>query len=253
MRPGVLTRTGSRGPPRLLRLAPKRPRRGLPGISGVPFDVCRPMSIPGTFVGGVDTLWVFERAPKQGCGGDQGKQYLGVGTPDEVAGLSNPIQDRGQAGISAWPYATFDIDRDGFDEIAIGIGGSESHRRASIALFRVGPLPGQDNQVGIEALTLSCGSICIQRGTTGSTSGQYPDAHLGAECEPYGNLKRGIVLWSVPSRTAHLDARLWILDGSDLRATQETFQLESEAVASLPDGTIELCGEQVHWPTEFSG
>jgi hypothetical protein len=220
-------------------------------IEGVPFDVCRPMSIPGKFLGGFDTLWVFERAPEQGCEGYEGFQYLGVGTSDTVAGLSNEIHDVGQNKTSLWPYAAFDIDRDGFDEIAVGIGGSEPHRRASIVLFRVGFEPGPSDRLGIEQVTLSCGQICIQR-KPWIDLGQYPDVRLGAECETYGSLKRGLVLWSVQSRTARLDARLWTLDGSDLRATPETFHLESEAIASLPDGTIELCGEPVHWPTEFS-
>ena len=222
-------------------------------IEGVPFDVCRPMSIPGKFIGGFDTIWVFERAPKQGCEGYEGFQYLGVGTSDTVAGLSNEIHDLGQNTTSLWPYAAFDIDRDGFDEIAVGIGGSEPHRRASIVLFRVGLLPGASDRIGIEQVTLSCGQICIQR-IPWINLGQFQTVHLGAECEPYGSLKRGIVLWSVDQTAGgdpHLDARLWILDRSDLEATTETFQLEGEATASLPGGTIELCGSPVHWPSEF--
>ena len=53
-------------------------------LTGVPFLVCRPMSIPGAFADGSDTLWVFEKAPDQGCDGYEGYQYVGVGSSDDV-------------------------------------------------------------------------------------------------------------------------------------------------------------------------
>ena len=55
-------------------------------IAGVPFPVCHPMTIPGSFGGGLDTLWVIERepGPDEDCSLAEGFQYLGIGTPSEV-------------------------------------------------------------------------------------------------------------------------------------------------------------------------
>jgi hypothetical protein len=99
-------------------------------------------------------------------------------------------------------------------------------------------------------VSLSCGTVCVQ-GPSRIELGEYPGTHLGAGCENYGQLRDGIVLWSVRQGTALLQGRLWTMQGSELRATDRTFELEGEASASLPDGTIELCGSPVHWPSDF--
>ena len=46
---------------------------GTLSLEGVPFRVCRPMSLPGDFGAGVDTLWVFEEEAEPGaCGSHRG-------------------------------------------------------------------------------------------------------------------------------------------------------------------------------------
>jgi hypothetical protein len=105
-------------------------------IDGVPFPVCRPMSIPGRFAGGSDTAWIFERAVDEDCEGDEGFQYVAIGSSDAATAMSGRVQS-GLDSVALWPYAAVDIDRDGFDEIAVGVEGSEADRRATIILFRL--------------------------------------------------------------------------------------------------------------------
>ena len=106
-------------------------------------------------------MWVFERAPAEGCEGHEGFQYVGVGSSEAVAGYSGEIRE-GLDSTPLWPYGTLDINRDGIDEMAVGVDGSEVRRRASIILFRVGVIPGSGDRVGVERMTMSCGSVCTQ-------------------------------------------------------------------------------------------
>ena len=47
---------------------PDQGEDGTMSLEGVPFRVCRPMSIPGDFGAGVDTLWVLEEESEPGAG-----------------------------------------------------------------------------------------------------------------------------------------------------------------------------------------
>ena len=46
-------------------------------LEGIPFRVCRPMSIPGSFGPALDTLWVFEEEPGSGRVRDEGVRPRG--------------------------------------------------------------------------------------------------------------------------------------------------------------------------------
>ena len=69
-------------------------------ISGVPFAVCRPMTIPGSFGEGLGHPVGLREGAWQRCRlrPSEGFQYLGVGTADDVLLLSDEIHDIGQAG-----------------------------------------------------------------------------------------------------------------------------------------------------------
>src|SRR5580765_8179456 len=60
--------------------------QGAVTLDGVPFAVCRPRSINGTFQDGYDVAWTFaeEPTPGSGCDGKPGVQFVGVGTADHV-------------------------------------------------------------------------------------------------------------------------------------------------------------------------
>jgi len=92
-------------------------------IPGVPFPVCRPMSIPGAFGPGLTRAWIFEgeRVPGDGCLGSEGFPHIGVGDDTSVALVSEQLRNY-QDGTLAALWATPDINGDGIDEIAVETG-----------------------------------------------------------------------------------------------------------------------------------
>ena len=222
-------------------------------LAGVPFPVCRPMSIPGTFADGSDTLWVFEKAPDQGCEGYEGYQYVATGSATDVTSQVTRLRDGLIDGVSAWPYATPDVDGDGFSEIALGVDGTPDHSRASLILFRLAPLPGLTDVWRVDPITLDCGSACHPAQIT---VGMRWNAKSGAACDAAPSGRPGLTRWTIDGYgAAHqkaLRARLWELNGSTLQATSETWALTGDAAASMADGIVELCGHRTYWPSDFA-
>jgi Tol biopolymer transport system component len=219
-------------------------------LRGVRFAVCRPMSIPGEFGSGLDTLWVFERErePGAGCEHSEGFHFVGVGTADRVAGFTGPLIDRVLDSVPVWPYTTPDIDMDGVDEIMVGTdhGGSD-FPYASVLLFRTGPLPGFSDRVGIEPITFECEPDCEPAAWMSMRLG--PGAANGADCGAREG-ERGLIRWSFRPSTETLVRVVWKLDRRVLRAALE--ETTTPAPAQLPPSGLDvLCGEHVFWPHDF--
>ena len=108
-------------------------------LPGVPFPVCRPLWILGNFgagEGGRAFIFEEERVPGAGCVDSEGFQRIGI-APDgtTITSLSERLLECLDSS-GCWPFATPDIDGDGIDEIAIGIGWVPD--LSSVALYRVG-------------------------------------------------------------------------------------------------------------------
>lgn len=218
-------------------------------IEGVPFPVCRPMSIPGTFSTDFGTAWVFERerVPGAGCVGSEGDQYLGIGTEAEVAAFTGFRGSEG--GTGKWPFATPDVDGDGFDEVAIGIDGSRADGYVSFVLYQMQLEHGGGRIVPI---TLDCGSACEPvlwidvdlEGTVGATCGSLSD-HEGPQ---------GLIRWFAegpPSETGELkiEATLWLLEGDRLVSGEPSLSFDSADPMSDPR---DLCGSPTIWPEDHA-
>jgi len=145
---------------------PTPTEQGASSLTGVPFAVCRPMSIPGEFGPGLDTAWVFEKAPDAGCDRAEGFQYLGIGTADSVARFTGPIRDIGQNETELWPWATPDVDGDGIDEIALGIGSTGGS--AQFVLFAT-----DGSEIHLLETCAGCGYAFSWGGPGGHLEGAY--------------------------------------------------------------------------------
>ncbi len=146
-------------------------------IPGIPFAVCRAVSMTGSFGDGIDTAWVFEeeRVPGAGCSGSEGFQHAAVGTPDRVVTMSGRITDI--ISEDAWRVsllATPDIDADGTDEIAIAVQGDQSNTRRVWMLRVDGPsiVPLRETLSGIG------GSLSYIGGPAPGTSSQREPGEL---------------------------------------------------------------------------
>jgi Tol biopolymer transport system component len=213
-------------------------------LKGMPFQVCRPMSIPGDFGTALDTVWVFEKAPDQGCVGYEGYLYVGFGGQEEVVtftGLRGTECDTG-----CWPLASPDIDANGVDEIAIGIGGSRASGYGSFILYGVQLEHGGGRIVPV---TFDCGPGCdpIPWIDVGVVQGRAMGAFCGRFSE---NLSagQGLMRWS--SNGQRITGDLWVLDLEALRLDPD-YGVSQPASDPLPDGTEELCGSSVFWPEDL--
>lgn len=139
---------------------------GVLSLTGVPFDVCRAMSIPGEFGAGLDTAWVFEKSPGAGCDAAEGLQYLGIGTADAVTSFVGPIRDIGQNETELWPFAAPDIDGDGVDEMALGIG--ETGGSQQFVLFAT-----DGSEIHLLETCAGCGYAFSWGGPGGHLEGAY--------------------------------------------------------------------------------
>jgi hypothetical protein len=214
-------------------------------LAGVPFPVCRPMSMPGTFGPGVTTAWLFEKAPQAGCEGYEGFQYIGLGTQDRVISLSGPLGDIGQNEVQLWPVAAPDVDGDGIAELAVGIEGSRRDGYLHSVLFRVAG-SGQ----GATQLAFDCGDACepiplividisLAKGTT-----------CGPEGSPPVSDAQGLITWSAgPSDTApaSITETFWRIEGDSLVRGSSWSYDAHDAASSATD----LCGSPVFWPEDF--
>jgi len=207
-------------------------------IDGLPFLVCHPMSIPGSFGEGLDTLWVIERepGPDADCSLDEGPQYVGVGTASAVVHLSEEIGEMGQEGTAIWPYATPDLDGDGLGEPVVGIGGSLTEGWARLTVFRVGP----DDTVA--PITYDCGPACDP--APWITVGSFVESLSGAYCGP-----EGFVRWSASE--GRVIGNVWSLEGDTLVLGANAFDRADTGSDYPPDGTEELCGSPTTWPEEI--
>jgi hypothetical protein len=219
-------------------------------LAGVPFPVCRPTSIPGTFGGGYDVAWTFaqERTPGEGCGRAPGAQYIGVGTAGGVDLLSpgtTPVMGLDRAWWS--PYATPDIDGDGIDEIMVATTYSTSDWAIQVWLYRVG-----NDQ--ISPVNESCGGDCVYGWNTalGAGAEENGDTLLtGLYCgqlESAPELGSGLVQWQLSSgEPTKIYATVWTLDGGVLSPKDTEYQSQGPGNYP-PTGEHSLCGDATNQP-----
>jgi hypothetical protein len=212
-------------------------------LQGVPFPVCRPMSIEGSFGPGLTTVWVFEeeRVPGAGCGDDtEGFQHVGVGSATDVQVISGQLRDFVLDSVGVWPFATPDIDGDGVDEIALGI----DRTAGSIQFTLFGFADGSLQPIGFGANTASALSW-------GGNEGHRE----GAICTDDGTSTR-LELWNVERSD---DGSMWTgwviryrLEGMDLKEVErETVEVAADRPdLFLPEAT-EMCGSPTYGPEDF--
>jgi hypothetical protein len=212
-------------------------------LQGVPFPVCRPMSIEGSFGPGLTTVWVFEeeRVPGAGCGDDtEGFQHVGVGSATDVQVISGQLRDFVLDSVGVWPFATPDIDGDGVDEIALGI----DRTAGSIQFTLFGFADGSLQPIGFGANTASA---LLWGGNEGHRE--------GAICTHDGTSTR-LELWNVERSD---DGSMWTgwviryrLEGMDLKEVErETVEVAADRPdLFLPEAT-EMCGSPTYGPEDF--
>jgi hypothetical protein len=216
-------------------------------IEGVPFGVCDPMSIRGDFGDGLDTAWLFQRASaSEGCF-SRAVYYLGLGTPDIVSRLSERLADRDLSDADfLWPFAAADLNGDGIDEIAIGVGSSRE-TPARFALFRL-----MDSNVARITWCQGCGALADWAGPSVGVAGSYQGAfcheHNGSPVFTTWNVERSddrarLVGWSID----------YALNGSRFEeVARRTIDLPADSMGSLPTGGgLHLCGSPVHPAHDF--
>jgi hypothetical protein len=225
---------------------------GTLSLEGVPFRVCRPMSIPGDFGAGVDTLWVFEEEvePDAGCE-RQGAVHVAVGSANSVSVLSGRLNDQLESLLDSaapWPYAAFDIDGDQFDEsLAIGIGGSRDDGYARIILFRLAPGGTEGAPGEVRRVSFSCGSRCVPGPWI--NLGTFVESLAGAYCDtPSTTGQPGLVRWSAGEGV--VEGTAWYLEGDILREGEQVFSRTDDGTYPA-DGTTDLCGSPASWPEDF--
>ena len=217
-------------------------------IDGVPFPVCRPVTIDGNFGGGMDRAWVFEeeRVPGAGCVGSEGFQRLGVGSGDRVEILSDRITDiTTERAYKVWPYATPDLDGDGVDEIALAKGEAPGSRLIwfvkvvgpdLVPVARAcGPGPGCEF-----AWNTTIGAIGHQNGAI-TQAGMY--------CEPEEGGRFVLVEWGVDAGdTSMVSETRWTLRDQTVQLADRQSYPVADTDSYPPSGLDELCGSNVSLP-----
>ena len=213
-------------------------------LPGVPFAVCRPMSIPGSFGAGLDTEWVFGRASETGCAVVD-VRYVGVGTPDGVAVLSAPLLQDDLRGADLWPFAAADVNGDRIDEIAIGANSGGTPTR--FALFRL-----DGTRIVRIAWCPHCGALVDWGGPGGHIGGAFQ----GAFCQQHDG-SPVFSTWDVESSDDRTRLTGWLIDysleGSRFKeVARKVIDVPAKRVDLLPPGgESTLCGSPVHSAHEF--
>jgi uncharacterized coiled-coil protein SlyX len=228
------------------------PGPGTESLAGVPFPVCRSVSIAGKFGSGDDVAWTFakERVPGEGCE-RPGSQFIGVGTADHVDRMSKgttPIM--GLDGKWWAPYATPDVDGDGTDEIAVATAYPGSDWAIQVWLYRAG-------DGAIEPVWEPCGSGCRSPWNTAIGSGKEESGATtlgGLYCGVIPSAPAqgaGLVEWQVSSDIpTRVYATLWTPLNGDLGATYSaTYKVQGPA-GYPPTGEQSICGSSSHQPPE---
>jgi hypothetical protein len=214
-------------------------------VPGVPFAVCRPLSIPGNFGTGWDTEWVFGQASESdGCDAVVAR-YVGIGTHDGVAILSEPIVDHDLRGHDLWPFAAADVNGDGIDEVAIGVATTDTPAR--FALFR---LDGRS----IVRITwcVDCGALVDWGGPHGYLGGSFQ----GAFCQQHDGAPV-FSTWDVELSDDRTRLVGWLIDYSLVRSRFEetartTINVPAADPGALPQGgQSALCGSPAHPASDF--
>ncbi|MBI3648496.1 MAG: hypothetical protein HY240_07100 [Actinobacteria bacterium] len=217
-------------------------------IDGVPFKVCRPMTLAGDFGGGRDTAWVFEeeRVPGAGCMESEGFQRLGIGSGSRVQLLSDRITDLLTAdAYKVWPDAALDLNGDGVDEIAVAKQGDPATSR-TLWFFQI---VGHGN---LAPVLQNCGPACDPTPFS-TTIGLAPDhdgtsTQSGTYCEGQGSSQL-VIEWSAKADDPLLvsERTLAFADG-----LLEVVSRRSYRVASVdeypPSGFGDLCGSSTQEP-----
>jgi hypothetical protein len=219
-------------------------------LQGVPFPVCRPVSIEGTFGNGNDTAWTFakERGPGAGCQGAPGLQFVGVGTADRVDAMwqgSSPIMglDRRWA-----PYAAPDIDGDGIDEIALATGYGPGWT-IQLWLFGIG-------DGGVVPVTWAAGGTVSEWNTELGQGRSENGARLisGLYCGKIPSAPgqgAGLVEWQSSSDLpTRVYATLWTPLNGELGASYSTTYNVRGPAEYPPTGERSICGSPSHQPPE---
>ena len=226
--------------------APGEGSRQAVEIPGVPFPVCRPVTIDGDFGGGMDRAWVFEeeRVPGAGCVGSEGFQRLGVGSGNRVELLSDRITDIfTDRAYKVWPYATPDLNGDGVDEIALAKGEAPGSR----LLWFVGVV-GSD----LVPIVRDCGLGCEPAwdpiiGKVAHGNGTITEG--GMFCEPGDAGGTVLVEWEteVDDPLMVSESRWKLRDQSVQAVSRQSFSV-TNTDAYPPRGLDELCGSPVSLP-----
>jgi WD40 repeat protein len=242
--PGTRVDTGSTV--LLVLSAPDQGSRQAVAIDGVPFPVCRPVTIDGDFGGGMDRAWVFEeeRVPGAGCIGSEGFQRLGVGSGDRVELLSDRITDIiTDRAYKVWPFATPDLDGDGVDEIALAKGEAPGSR-----LVWFVKVVGRD----LLPVVRDCGPGCEAAwnpiiGSVGHEDGTITQG--GMFCEPREGGGTVLVEWGTDAADPLMVSESrWTLREQTVQSVSGQSYSVPDTDAYPPSGLGELCGSPVSLP-----
>jgi Tol biopolymer transport system component len=223
---------------------------GTQALAGVPFPVCRPTSVTGTFLGSDDSAWTFsgERSPGSGCSGSPGMQYVAIGTANRVDAMSRGTTEK--MGVEGWwaPYATPDLDGDGVDEIVVATASPGSDWAIHVWLYR----QGAD---AVEPVSDTCGGACSIVWNTSLGEGLEESGGkiwTGLACGSVPSapeLGNGVLMWQhVEGLPSRLYTSLYKLkDGSLIVEDSRTVQV-SGPDEYPPTGEQSICGSVAHQP-----
>jgi FG-GAP repeat len=217
-------------------------------LTGVPFAVCSPMSIAGSFGPGLDAAWLFGRPSTSELGCDVVEaEYVGVGTQRAVITFSEPLRDADlRQAQYLWPFAAADVNGDGVDELAIGAG-SSGETPTQFALFRL---------IGSSMDRITWCSDCGARVAWGGPESGRAGAYEGAFCHEHDG-SPVFSTWNVELTDDRASFTGWSIDyslqGSRFEeAARRTILIPANATDLLPPGGgATLCGSPVHAASEF--
>jgi hypothetical protein len=237
-------------------------------IPGVPYPVCRPTSMPGSFGPELDTVWVFEeeRVPAAGCVGSEGFQRLAVGGGGQAQIITGRITDViSDEAWRVWPYAAPDIDGGGIDEIAIAVRGGEPGSATAdsrrLWLFRVDgdhliPVtvngsPADGGPAGDPGPVPWSAKVGPVEGAQGfSTAGVYCGPLEGPTADPS---LVGFVEWQTdPTDPLLVSETLFQVRDGLLETVAETTYRAPDTASYPPMGLSDLCGAPTAPPPVFS-